>query len=165
MLDMGKILLDGAILSILASLLLVGTLRFNPRLFLQDYPQSIQNLVPAKTPKEKRQSLIVGIPFLLLLVVVPFLSTLSLMHQSGEEVTFYQLFLHAFGVILFFNIVDLIVLDWLMFCTWTPSFLIIPGSEGSEAYKDYFYHFKASIIGTILSVVGGLLIAACISLL
>jgi hypothetical protein len=132
MLDIEKILLDGAILSILASFLLVGTLRFNPRLFLQDYPQSIQNLVPAKTPKEKRQSLIVGIPFLLLLV---------------------------------FNIVDLIVLDWLVFCTWTPSFLIIPGSEGSEAYKDYFYHFKASIIGTILSVVGGLLIAGSLSLL
>jgi hypothetical protein len=165
MLDIGKILLDGAILSILASLFLIGTLCFNPRLFLQDYPQGIQSLVPAKTPKEKRQSLIVGIPFLLLLVVVPFLSTLSLMRQSSGEVTFFQLFLHAFGVIFIFNIVDLIVLDWLMFCTWTPSFLVIPGSEGSETYKDYFYHFKASIIGTILSVVGGLLIAGCLSLL
>ena len=165
MLNIGKILLDGSILSILASLLLIGTLHFNPRLFLQDYPQNIQSLVPAKTPKEKRQSLTVGIPFLLLLVVVPFLSTLSLLRQSAGETTFFQLFLHAFGVIFIFNIVDLIVLDWLMFCTWTPPFLVIPGSEGSEAYKDYFYHFKASIIGTALSVVGGLMIAGFVSLL
>jgi hypothetical protein len=165
MLNIGKILLDGAILSFLASLFVVGSLYFNPRLFLQDYPEGIQRLVPPKTKKERRQSLIIGLSFLIILGAIPLLSTLSLMRQSGKEATFFQLFLHAFGVIFIFNLVDLVVLDWLMFCTWTPPFLVIPGSEGSEAYKDYFYHFKASVIGTILSVVGGLLIAGCLSLI
>jgi len=138
---------------------------FQPCLFLQDYPQSIQSVVPAKTPKEKRQSLIVGILFLLLLVVIPFLSTLSLMRQSGGEATFVQLFLHAFGVVFIFNLVDLILLDWFMFCTLTPKFVIIPGTEGSEAYKDYLFHFKASITGAILSIMAGLLIAGIVSLM
>jgi hypothetical protein len=165
MFNIGKILLDGAILSILASLLLIGALRFNPRLFLQDYPQSIQSLVPEKTSKEKRQSLIVGVPFLLLLVVIPFLSTLRLMRQSGGEATFVQLFLHAFGVVFIFNLVDLILLDWLVFCTITPRFVMIPGIEGSQAYKDYLFHFKASIAGAVLSIVAGLIIAGIVSLM
>lgn len=165
MFNIGKILLDGVILSILASFLLTGALLFNPRLFLQDYPRSIQSLVPAKTSKEKRQSLVVGIPFLLLLVIIPFLSTLSLMRHSGGEATFFQLFLNAFGVVFIFNLVDLILLDWLLFCTLTPKFMIIPGTEGSEAYKDYFLHFKASIIGTVLSIIAGLITAGIISLL
>jgi hypothetical protein len=55
------------------------------------------------------------------------------------------------------------LLDWLIFCTITPKFAVIPGTEGSEAYKDYGYHFRASITGTILSVVGGLVIAGIVT--
>ena len=64
---MSRTLLDGVLLSLLASIYLMAVLRFNPRLFLQDYPEDIQRHVPPKTAQEKRQSVIVGIPFLLLL--------------------------------------------------------------------------------------------------
>jgi len=74
MMNIGRTALDGAILSVMASLVLVAALRFNPRLFLQDYPEDIQKQVPPKTDKEKRQSLVVGIPFLILVVAVPFIS-------------------------------------------------------------------------------------------
>ena len=89
MLNLGKIVLDGAILSTVASLILIASLYFNPRLFLQDYPKDIQSRVPPKTEKEKRQSLIVGIPFLIVLVAVPFISTLALKRQ---DVSFVHLF-------------------------------------------------------------------------
>ena len=165
MLNPGKTILDGAILSVIASLILIAALRFNPRLFLQDYPEDIQNRVSPKTSREKRQSLIVGIPFLMLFVAVPFISTLTLKHQGAEDVSFLQLFLNAFGVVFIFNLVDLVLLDWLMFCTITPRFVVIPGTEGMEAYKDYAYHFRASITGTVLSVVAGLVIAGIVLLL
>jgi hypothetical protein len=163
MLNIGKTFLDGIILSVLASTLLIGILRFNPRLFLQDYPDEIQNQVPPKTDQEKRQSLIVGIPFLLLLFVVPFISTLVLKHQSGELFSFFPLFINAFGVVFIFNLVDLLLLDWLLFCFITPSFLVIPGTNGMQAYKDYGYHFRAFLIGTILSIAAGLMIAGIVS--
>ena len=165
MLNLGKIVLDGAILSTVASLILIASLYFNPRLFLQDYPKDIQSKVPPKTEKEKRQSLIVGIPFLIVLVAVPFISTLALKRQCAEDVSFVHLFLNAFGVAFIFNLVDLLLLDWLMFCIITPKFVVIPGTAGMGGYKDYFYHFKASIIGTILSVVVGLVIAGIVSFL
>jgi hypothetical protein len=165
MVGIGKIILDGAILSLLASIFLIAILQFNPRLFLQDYPQTIQSKVPPKTKSEKRQSWIVGVPFLLLLFAVPFISTLSLKNQSGTPATFLQLFLNAFGVAFAFNLVDLVLLDWLVFCTITPKFVIIPGTEGDEGYKDYAFHFRASIVGTIISLVAGLLIAGLVSIL
>jgi hypothetical protein len=163
--NIGRTLLEGAILSLIASILLIAILRFNPRLFLQDYPEEIQNQVPPKTEKEKRQSLIVGIPFLIVVVAVPFISTLILKRQGGEGVSFLHLFLNAFGIVFIFNLVDLLLLDWLMFCTITPNFVVIPGTEGMPAYKDYGYHFRASITGTILSIVAGLVIAGIVTFL
>jgi uncharacterized membrane protein len=165
MLNPGKTILDGLILSIAASLLLVAALRFNPRLFLQDYPKEIQARVPPKTEKERQQSLVVGIPYVILIILVPLLSTLALKRQMGDESSFPALFLNTFGVVFLFNLVDLLLLDWLMFCSLTPAFLVIPGTEGMAAYKDYGYHFRAFLIGTLLSLVGGLIIAGLVWLL
>lgn len=162
MIDLVRILRDGAILSAAASLLLIAALAYNPRIFLHDYPEAIQAQVPPKTANEKRQSALLGVPFLLLLAVVPFLSTLALRRSGGTDVSFLNLFLNAFGVSFFFNLVDLLLLDWLLFCTLTPKFLVIPGSEGNPAYKDYGYHFRGSLVGTAISVVAGLVIAAIV---
>ena len=162
MINISKILLDGALLSVLASISIVGILRFNPRLFLQDYPDEIQAVVPPKTDREKRQSLITGIPFLLILLAVPFVSTLILKRESGEMISFFPLFINAFGVVFLFNLVDLLLLDWLLFCFITPSFLVIPGTEGMQEYKDYGVHFRAFLIGTALSIAGGFVIAGLV---
>jgi len=162
MFSLRKIVIDGAVLSVIASLLIVVSLRFNPRMWLQDYPKGIQDRVLPKTKEEKRQALVVGIPFLIVLVAVPFYSTLVLSIQGGSDISFLQFFLNAFGVAFIFNLVDLLLLDWLMFCTITPKFLVIPGTEGMEGYKDYCYHFKASLVGTTLSIVAGLVIAGIV---
>jgi hypothetical protein len=162
MFDIGKILIDGGIFSLIASLYLLGILRFNPRLFLQDYPQEIQMRVPPKSDQEKRQSLLLGIPFLVLLVVGPLLSTLFLQRGHGGELGFFPLFLQAFGVSFLFNLTDLLVLDWLVLCLITPRFLIIPGSEGEEGYMDYGFHFRGFLVGTLLSIISGGIIAGLV---
>jgi hypothetical protein len=64
-----------------------------------------------------------------------------------------------------FNIVDWLLLDWLMFCTLTPRFLVIPGTEGMSAYKDYGFHFRGFLKGCVFSVLAGLVIAAIVSLI
>ena len=164
MINFTKIIIDGSLLSVLASITILGILRFNPRLFLQDYPDEIQERVQPKTDQEKRLSLMVGIPFLILLLLVPFLSTLSLAKQVGEE-RFFSLFINAFGVAFLFNLVDLLVLDWLIFCLITPDFIVIPGTKGMQAYKDYRFHFGAFLIGTAISTVAGLGIAGIVLIL
>jgi len=160
MLNIGRVLVDGAILSLLASLMIVAAMAISPRLYLQDYPQDIQDRVPPKTKREKQLSLVAGLPFLLLLVAGPFWSTWRLQAATPATISFLGLWLHAFAVLLIFNLVDLLLLDWLLFCTITPGWMVIPGTAGMAGYKDYGMHFRGFLIGTTLCTVAGALIAA-----
>jgi hypothetical protein len=158
-----KILINGAILSFLASLWLILVLRMNPRIFLHDYSPKIQEKVPLKTQVERKNSYIFGVPLMLLLLLGSFFSTLSLKGQGN--IPFLALWLNASGVVWVFNIVDWLILDWLIFCTLTPRFVVIPGSEGMKEYKDYRFHFRGFLHGTLYSILGGLLIAGITSIL
>lgn len=158
-----RVLTDGAVLSVLGGLMIVGSLRANPRIWLNDFPKDIRAAVPPKTDDEKRQSLVWGIPFLVLLVGVPVLSTL-LLKQQAPSAGFAALFANAFGVGFFFNAVDLLLIDWLVLCYLTPPSLVIPGTEGMAGYKDYAHHFRGFITGTIVAAVLAALIAAAISM-
>lgn len=154
MIDYAQLITDSAIYIAVATILLLGLVLYNPRLMLQDYPSAIKAIVPPKTDAEKRQSILLGIPFLLALLILPFVFVFRL-----EETSFLGLFLHAFGVVWAFNLWDWLVLDWLLFCTITPKQMIIPGSEGHPAYKDYAFHFRGFLIGTVFSLVMGLIVA------
>ena len=169
MLNFGRMLVDGAILSLLASLIIAISMGISvgsgPRLWLQDYPQDIQDSVPPKTKQEKRVSLIVGLPFLLLLAAGPFWSTWRLQSAAPAGLSFLGLWLHATGVLFVFNLVDWLVLDWLLFCTITPRWMVVPGTAGMAGYKDYLFHFRGFVIGTILGAVAGALVAAIVSFL
>ena len=156
-----KIIIDGSLLSIIASILLILGMRINPRILLQDYPKDIQAAVDPKTPSEKKLSLLLGMPFLLALILIPFFSTLSLKPHTSSLAA---LFINAFGVVFIFNLVDWLLLDWLMFCTITPKFVVVPGTEGKAGYKDYWFHLRGFFIGTILSAVNGAVITAVVLL-
>ncbi len=158
-----KILIDGGILSLLVSILLIVSMCVNPRIFLHDYPPAIQEKVPKKTGAEKRLTYVFGVPFMLLLLLGPFFSTLSL--KTHGETQFWALWLNATGVVLVFNVVDWLILDWFMFCTLTPHFVVVPGSEGMAAYKDYGFHFDGFLHGMAYSILGGLVIAGIVFLL
>jgi hypothetical protein len=68
-------------------------------------------------------------------------------------------------VLLVFNLVDLLILDWLLFCTITPRWIVIPGTAGMAAYKDYLFHFRAFLKGTALCALAGGVVAGIVLLL
>lgn len=160
-----KTLIDGTALALIASLFIMITLRINPRIWLNDYPKDIQAKVPPQSSYEKRISLLLGLPFLLLLMGFPFVSSLTLKQQFPEQATFSTLFINSFGVILIFNLVDWLILDWLIFCIITPPFIVLKGTEGMPGYKNFFFHFQGFLTGTFISVAYGLITAAVISFL
>lgn len=168
MFDWGRLLIHGAIYSTIASIVLLVGMAINPRFYLQDYPEPIQKMVPPKTEKEKKQGIWVGLAFMLVLLGGNLLST-WLVKQAEPNATYWQLAMHAFGISFFFNLVDLVILDWLLFCTVQPAFMIIPGTESAQAYKagykDYMYHFRAALTGAAISLVSGLLFGGIIWLL
>ena len=153
---------DGLILSLLATLFILVSIRINPRLWLGDYPKPIQTQVPPKDEQEKRLSRWIGIPFMLLLLGVPLVSAWRLQALGEGLLPFASLVLIAAGVAFVFNLVDLLLIDWLVFCTLTPDFIILPGTKGHPAYKDYAFHFRGFLTGTLFSAVLGLLLGGIV---
>ena len=149
----------GAIASLLLSTVLLIMGLVNPRLMLQDYPKDIQAAVPPKTDQEKRQTLYWSLPFWVILLGFPVAAALS---AKATHQGFLEIFLSAFGVIFLSNLVDWLILDWLIICTITPKFVVLPGTEGMAGYKNYAMHFRGFLIGTALSVVVGLIIAGIV---
>lgn len=156
-----RILFDGLALSLAGSVIILASLAANPRYWLQDYPKSIQDAVPRKTPAEKRAARLWGIPFMLTLIAGLVLSGI-LLKRGQPDARFLTVYADTLGVALFFNTWDLLVLDWLIFCTITPSFLVIPGTAGLPGYKDYKHHVIAFITGAISSVVIAAIVAGLV---
>ncbi|MGD8456229.1 MAG: hypothetical protein PVF83_07600 [Anaerolineales bacterium] len=165
LLDISKILIDGGIATLLFTIIVLGMLLYNPRLFLggNDFPPDIVAAAPPQTQREKRISILLTIPFTLLVVGIPIYSTLSFNSQLGGDAPFWPLFWHTFGVIMMPFLFDLIVLDWWMFCTLTPKFVVIPGTEGFAGYKDKLFHLKAHSRGLLYMIAASLFIAGLIN--
>jgi len=66
--DWQLLLRDGAILAALASIWIMGLLRYNPRLFLRHYPKEIREAATPLTAAERKTGRLVAIPFLAMLV-------------------------------------------------------------------------------------------------
>jgi hypothetical protein len=159
-----RILRDGALLSVVSSTYLLVLLRFTPRMFLRHFPKEIREVAPPKSEKERRISILLGAPFGLLFIGYIFASALLWRASAQESPSFWELFAHAFGLFFLFNLVDLLILDWLIVCRFTPSWLVIPGTEHVVMPKEYLYHFKGFLTGTVVSAIGALGIAALLHL-
>lgn len=157
-----RILIDGGLLSLVAGLFILGSMAWNPRLWLKDYPQVIQDAVPPRSRAEKRLATFWGLPYLILLLAAPAYSCLRL-HRADPTLGFSGLFLHTLGVSTVFNLVDLLLLDWLIVCLITPAFVVIPGTAGSPGYKDYGHHLRGFWAGMLSSVVISALLAGAIA--
>lgn len=127
------------------SILLYGSLAFNPRMWLHRMPPEVIAKVPARTSAEKRLLIITAaVPFLLLLIIYPVIFVL----QQDASWLNYFLILCAFFV--GFNKWDTLILDVLIFCKLTPRFIIIAGTERQD-YATMKYHLVSGAKGLLMS--------------
>ena len=105
-----------------------------PRSQLHNYPKAIRDAVPPKTKSEIALTLAVGLPVLLLVTV--YVIGVSIMRGQADPANYFAVFGHWLAVQVGLCAVDLLICDYLIFCTITPRFLVIPGTQGHPAYKD-----------------------------
>ncbi len=148
-----RIVRDGALFSLVGSVCVLVLLGINPRIFLQHCPQEIREIVPPKSVKEQRLSIFLG-----LLFGAPFAALLWRTATLGSR-SFGELFAYAFGVLFIFNLVDLLILDWLIVCGLKPRWMILPGTDHIVIPHPYLHHFKGFLRGTVGLVMVGLAIA------
>jgi len=158
-----KALLDGIIISIIICGWISVILKVNPRFEMKSYPLQIVNSVEKQTRKEKKGFLMMALPLSLLVLIYLIVSTYFA--YENLDISYLVLFLHLFVVLMIWNVIDLLIMDWLIFCKINPDFMIIPGTKGHPAYQDYSYHFTGFLKGTLLSAIGAVIIAGVVFLL
>lgn len=132
MFDLGRAVLHGAFAAAILGLAVYAIMRHNPRLILNpgDVPRDVLEAVPAKTAQEKRDAALLGIPFFVVEFAIVFGSTWTLKQGSAGATSFTALFANAFVIAMVANLFDLVILDWWLFCTVKPSWMVIPGTQG-----------------------------------
>lgn len=156
--DISVILMHGLIVSLLITFAMLFVGMKGPRLMLQNYPKSIQDATTPRTKREKKLGILYAIPLLAIMILYPLIVGYYYYHHS--DFTLLQTIFLTWGILLFFNLYDLLVLDWLIICAITPRFVVVPGTEGNKGYKDYLFHFKGFLKGIIIT----LLVATLMSL-
>ena len=158
-------LLYGVILSGVLFPLILGLVRINPEIMLKDYPPDIQAKYGPMSERSKRQRIPVAIIVIVILLGIVTLSFQGVSTGPQGDLPFFTTFLHLFVMFSVFNLLDWLVLDWLIVVTIRPGFIILPGTEGLAGYEDYGFHFRGFLIGMVITLVTSILVAAVVAAL
>ena len=154
----------GTVLSGISCALLLGILWINPEILLKDYPPDIQAKYGPMSERSRRQRLPVAVFFGVVVLGVVAASFVEVRANSGGHIPFLTALVHLFVMFSLFNLVDLLILDWPL-VAMRPRFIVLPGTEGLAGYRDYRFHFRGFLIGTVLVLVTSVLIAGVIAVL
>jgi hypothetical protein len=127
-------------------------------MFVSNYPPDVRQKYGPMSPRAARLLPFVATLLYLIILVVP-ITGLFALQAKDQPISLLPAFVFSAVTFLVFNVYDLIILDWIFFCTIQPRAMILPGTEGMAGYRDYRFHFIGFLKGLGFSIVGGLLIA------
>jgi hypothetical protein len=131
-----------------------------PSMSIHNYPKVLQDII--KLPPIKNEKIGKLFRLISLLVIVIFVFWSVIYTYLLNTVSYFTILVHTGIVFMSWNIFDLLIIDWLIFCILQPKYIVLPGSEGNKAYKDYMFHFICFLKGCIISLMGSIIIAGII---
>ena len=164
-----NIIIHGSLYAVIVNLYLFAIMvTLSPRIWAYaDYPKSITDRVPPQTSREKKIGGVIMIPFFILVLGLPVLSSIMLEISYGGAISFSDAFLNIYGILLIGNISEVLIIDLLIVGTITPDFVVIPGTENlkNTEYKAFrLHHAKSHIRAIIAMAIVGLVLAEIIVL-
>lgn len=137
-----------------AATLVLG--RVNAAMLVNEYPPDVRAKFGAMDARTRRQANLASPLLLVVLGSVIALALSGLRAQTGE-LTAPGVFIAAVTMFQVWNLLDLLLLDWLLLMTLQPRFMILPGTEGMPGYRDHGFHFRKFLNGIVLTfVLGGI---------
>jgi hypothetical protein len=151
----------GLAMSAVLTVIVLASLYYNPLIGLKDYPPEVLRKGRKRQPKDTQQHrYYFGIPFLLVTVGSVILALTRIPQATGGEFTFIYAFLTAATVLLFFNLVDLLVIDGLLGMVVRPKFMVVPGTEGMPAYRNTTFYLKSFLRSSLMILLYSVAFAA-----
>jgi hypothetical protein len=157
------LLINGALiyglgLSLVLTAIVIFSGLFAPDMWASKYPSDIRLRFGTMSPRAARLRPFVAVVFFISVLIIPILGLFTLQAEVGY-IPFLPALAFSAIALLVFNVFDLIVLDWLIFCTIQPRAIVLPGTEGMPGYRDYRFHFIGFLKGIGFCAVGALFIA------
>ena len=153
-----RVLVDGTILCVLLTIVVYALLYVNPLALIDSYPPDVRAAV-GEVDAPIVQTIAFYVVSFGITLGVPLWSSARLRKESGGCLSFWSAAVHSALLFFFFAVWDLLIMDWLIFVTIQPAFVVIPGTVGFAGYKDYWFHFEVSFLGPELwlsTFIGGL---------
>jgi len=154
------LLIDGLVYTGGFALIILISVLINPRIWLQDFPEDIKKDVPPKSRKEARQTFVTGFLFALFIVGYPMFSLAGRFAGLEGHITFSQMFLHSFYVMMICNILYWLIFHILIFNVVIGYIRKVPGLK--KRFR--FTGWKNQIFGLFVGVASCLLISAFVAM-
>ena len=151
-------LVYGLALSLVLTAIMIASGAIAADMWIGDYPPDIKERYGPMSPRAARLRPYIAVLFFVVVLLIPLLGLLAL-RAEVDDVPFGAAVAFSVVALLVFNTYDLIVLDWLFFCTIQPRMMILPGTEGMAGYRDYRFHFIGFLKGLGFCTVGGIIIS------
>ncbi|MDQ4078505.1 MAG: hypothetical protein M3220_19960 [Chloroflexota bacterium] len=158
-----RLLTDGTAVSLVVGSLIVGSLRYNAEMWLQDYPPDVRARYGSMSDRARRQQRLFALPFFLSFFGGLLYSTLKLKAENGGALSFRAAFVHVFLLYQFFVLFDTLVIDWFLIGWIQPEWVVLPGTEGMASYNDYYYTLEVTYLNPrpwLVAIVVSLIIAS-----
>lgn len=143
---------------ILFTIIVLPVALINPKYIVGDYPPEIikrcveLKIIPErKTRFTKKEIIKKVIAFILFVAILAFI-----VYKFNGANTFMQGFINSYIIWLSVCWYDALILDCIFFCNVKR--FRIPGTEDMKEYKDYLFHIKGSIRGSIIGILACVLV-------
>jgi hypothetical protein len=154
----------GLMLSAVLTIMIVVSLMINNEMWLQDYPPDVKAKWGPMSKKAKRQRFVFAILFFGIMIAAMAIDVIRIKAVLGTPPSFLVIFVSIVIVFTLFNLVDAIIIDWLILMLLWPRLGILPGTEGMAGYKDMRLWTINLFKGFALAPIAGIVVAGIVSL-
>ena len=146
------LLIECLAIIIVFTIIVIPVALINPKYIIGDYPPKIiekcveLNIIPKRKSRFTKREIMKKIIALILFIIV---FSYVVYRFNGAD-TFIKGFINSY--IIWFSVCwyDALILDCILFCNIKK--FRIPGTEDMKEYKDYWFHIRGSIRGSLIGI-------------
>ncbi|MBE6484966.1 MAG: hypothetical protein E7Z96_09440 [Actinomycetaceae bacterium] len=151
------LVVESVLWSALWMILVAIAVRRFPFSMEHDYPEDVRAVAKIKPPSRRQKRAGMLFAALSLLLTFALLVYFGISGVGNAERGFLPVFVRVWVICMAWNVVDLLVVDWILVCTLSCKYFLLPGSEGYSGNKNYLFHFKGFLKGGVsMTIMAGI---------